>query len=96
MNLIETETGEPRWSDSAGLTVWSCFDLEGNRILTDVGSIASLIRSTPETPRRTIVERETLSDLRKKVEKQLVHDFLRPLQAPVGISPVLKCWLELN
>lgn len=96
MNLIEVETGEPRWSDSAGLTIWSCFDLEGNRILTDVGAIAELIRSTPETGRKCAVERVKLSDLRKKVEKQLIHDFLRPLQAPIGVSPVLKCWMELN
>lgn len=96
MNLIETDTGEPRWSDSAGLTVWSCFDLEGNKILTGAGAIAALIRSDPKTTRKCSVERVTLSDLRKKVEKHLVHEYLRPLQAPVGISPVLKCWMELN
>ena len=26
----------------------------------------------------------------------LKTDHLRPLQAPAGISPVLKCWMELN
>lgn len=96
MNLIETETGEPRWSENAGMTVWSCFDLEGNRVLNDTGAIAKLIRSTPATERKCSIEKITLSDLRKKVEKQLVHDFLRPLQAPIGVSPVLKCWMELN
>lgn len=23
-------------------------------------------------------------------------DYLRPLQAPVGVAPILKCWMELN
>ncbi len=95
-DLIETETGEPRWSDKAGITVWAGYDLEESKTLTDTGAIAELIRSVPDTERRCEIERATLSDIRKKIEKQLINDFLRPLQAPVGISPVLKCWMELN
>jgi len=37
-----------------------------------------------------------LSDLREQVEKQIVTDYLRLLPAPVGVTPVLKCWMELN
>jgi superfamily II DNA or RNA helicase len=95
-DLVDTESGEPRWSDEAGLTIWSCYDLEGNRIVTDPGAMADFIRSEPKTPRHCAMDRVALSDLRKKVEKQLVNDHLRPLQAPVGVNPVLKCWMELN
>jgi hypothetical protein len=95
-NLPDPETGQPRWSDASGLTVWACFDLEGKAVLTDAGPIAALIRSTPEDQRKTVVDRSTLSELRKQVEKQLIAKFLRPLQAPLGVSPVLKCWMELN
>lgn len=95
-NLIETETGQPRWSDTAGFTVWLCYDLEGNRVLTEPGAIATLIRSEPATPRRCAMDRAALSELRKQVEKQVVTDYLRPLQAPVGVTPILKCWMELN
>ena len=70
--------------------------MEESRILTDTGAIAELIRSMPDTARDCAIEKTTLSDIRKKIEKQLVTDYLRPLQAPVGISPVLKCWMELN
>ncbi|MEI7636600.1 MAG: helicase-related protein [Syntrophus sp. (in: bacteria)] len=96
MSLIETETGEPRWSESAGLTVWTYYDLAGNRALTDAGHISTIIRSSPDTTRHCSTERTTLTDIRKKVEKQIVIDYLKPLQAPIGISPVLKCWMELN
>lgn len=96
MNLIETETGEPRWSDKAGLSVWTCYDLDESRILTDTGAIAELIRSVPDTERKCAIEKTTLSDIRKKVEKQLINEYLKPLQAPPGISPILKCWMELN
>jgi len=95
-NLIATETGQPRWSDSAGFTVWLCYDLAGNRILTEPGAIANLIRSDPATARHCAIDRKSLSDLRKKVEKQVVTAYLRPLQAPPGVTPILKCWMELN
>jgi superfamily II DNA or RNA helicase len=94
-NLIDADSGEPRWSDAAGFTVWSCFDLDKNVVATDAGSMAELIRSQPETPRRCALERLALSDLRKKVEKQLITEHLRALQAPAGVSPVLKCWMEV-
>jgi hypothetical protein len=95
-DLIDTETGQPRWSDRAGLTVWMCYDLAGNRIITEPGEIAALIRSEPATPRHCVIERKTLSEIRKKMDEQIVTDQLRRLQAPIGVMPILKCWMELN
>jgi len=37
-----------------------------------------------------------LDELRKKVEKQVVNNYLKSLQAPIGVHPVLKCWMELS
>jgi superfamily II DNA or RNA helicase len=95
-DLVEAEPGQPRWSDAAGFTVWLCYDLAGERVLTEPGAIAALIRCEPDTPRRCAIDRVELSELRKKVEKQVVTDYLRPLQAPPGVTPILKCWMELN
>jgi hypothetical protein len=95
-NLIETESGEPRWSDVSGSTVWACYDLAGKAPLTAPSAIADLIRSLPDTPRHCVFDQVSLSELRKTVEKQLVTDYLRPLQAPPGITPILKCWMEIN
>lgn len=95
-NLIDTETGEPRWSDAAGVTAWVCYDLQGQRVLTEPGPIADLIRSDPETPRHCSLDKAEVSSLRKKVERQLINEYLRPLQAPVGVSPILKAWMEMS
>ncbi len=95
-DLIDTESGQLRWSDAAGFTAWFCYDLDGQRILTDAGAIANLIRSEPETPRRCNMDRAGLSELRAQVEKQVINDYLKPLQAPLGVTPILKCWMELN
>ena len=37
-----------------------------------------------------------LHEVRLKVEKHIKNTYLKQVQAPVGVSPVLKCWMELN
>ncbi len=72
-----------------GFTVWLCRDLAGERVLAEPAAIAAFIRSEPATPRHCAMDRAALSELRKRVEKQVVNDYLRPLQAPVGVTPIL-------
>jgi len=95
-DYIASESGEPRWSDAAGLTVWAFSDLEGKQVLTEPAAIARLVRSMPDTKRSCEIDRAILTDIRKKAEKQLTTDHLRPLQAPVGVTPILKCWMEVH
>jgi hypothetical protein len=38
----------------------------------------------------------TLSGVRAKVEKHIKNTFLKRMQAPVGVKPILKAWMELN
>lgn len=96
VTTVPTGAGEPRWSEAAGITVWLCYDLNGKNILSDPADIARLVRSEPDTRRHTSLAQATLTDIRKRADKQLITDYLKPLQAPIGVSPVLKCWLELN
>lgn len=93
---LDPETNQPRWSDAAGFTVWTCYDLEGKQALTEPAAIARFIRSTPETPRSCALDRALLTEIRKKAEKQLTTEILRPLQAPPGVTPLLKCWMEVH
>jgi hypothetical protein len=95
-DLVEAADGAARWSESAGETVWLCTDPEGKTIAETPRTIADLIRSLPETPIHHSLDRAGLSKLREKVEKELIKTHLRSLQAPIGISPVLKCWMEVS
>lgn len=95
-DLIPAENNELRWSDSAGFTVWLYSDLEGARMISDATAIAAHIRSLPDTPRCCALSQNSLTALRKKAEKLIIKDHLRALQAPAGVTPVLKCWMELN
>jgi hypothetical protein len=42
------------------------------------------------------MEPGSLRDLRLKVEKHIKNAYLKQVQAPVGVKPILKCWMELN
>jgi Helicase conserved C-terminal domain len=87
---------EQAWDGEAGRTGWYLFDLESSAISEDVAGIAQIIRSTPETPRRLRIDQPTLREIRLAVEKHIKNTYLKKVQAPVGVRPTLKCWMELN
>ncbi len=42
------------------------------------------------------MEEPTLMEIRDKVLKHIKNGYLKRLDAPVGVKPALKCWMELN
>jgi hypothetical protein len=72
------------------------FDMATAKIAEKPEDIAAFIRSTPETPRVVALAQAKLHDTRLKVEKHIRNTYLKQVQAPVGVKPVLKCWMELT
>ena len=95
-DTLDAKTGEALWTETAGDTVWILMDLHGKRIAPEAVRIAHFIRSQPDTKRHCIFDHADLSKLREKAEKEIGKFHLRPLQAPVGVEPILKCWMEIN
>jgi len=84
------------WTEEAGYTQWYLFDLSDNKIAEGPEEIIKLIRSTPETARHRSLPDATLSDIRRKVEKQIKVTYLRSSNAPQGVKPILKAWMEMS
>jgi len=84
------------WTTEAGKAGWYLYDLASGKILEQPEEIVAFIRSTPETPRRVALSQAELHEVRLKVEKHIKNTYLKQVQAPVGVSPVLQCWMELN
>jgi superfamily II DNA or RNA helicase len=84
------------WSMEAGKVAWYLYDIQSRKILEQPEEISSFIRSKPETPRRVSLPPEELRDVRLKIEKHIKNTYLKQVQAPVGVKPILKCWMELN
>jgi hypothetical protein len=58
--------------------------------------IHAYIRCQPDTPRRVEMTAEALRTVRLKIEQHIKNTYLKQMQAPVGVRPTLKCWMELN
>lgn len=87
---------QAHWTLEAGYTQWYLLDIATGDILDDVQQIVDAIRATPETPRRCNIARSTLKQAREKIERHIKNTYLKKVQAPLGVEPVLKAWMELN
>ena len=84
------------FTEEAGTARWYLYDLDRQAVLEEPGEIVASIRSKPETPRRCTTEEKTLLDIRKRIEKHIKNSYLKRVDAPVGVKPRLRCWMELN
>jgi hypothetical protein len=84
------------FTEEAGTTRWYLFDRDRDTILEEPGEIVASIRSKPETPRKCTTDEGTLVEIRAKVEKHIKNSYLKRVDAPVGVKPKLRCWMELN
>jgi superfamily II DNA or RNA helicase len=91
---LDKTTGE--FSDAAGTTRWYLYDLESDSVLEDPGKIVEFIKSQPETPRRCLLEQKELIACRKSILKHIHDTYLKKIDAPQGVKPTLKAWMELN
>jgi len=90
------ETSEPVWTTEAGDIQWYLYSLPDGDILETPHAIADYIRSKPKTPRTCTMKQADLIAIRKKMDNHIKNTYLKKVQAPVGVKPVLKCWMELN
>jgi len=75
---------------------WYLYNLETEHIEEDAIRINDLIRCKPETKRHCVEPQETLVEVRQKVEKYLRNGYLKKVQAPMGVRPILKAWMEIS
>jgi hypothetical protein len=85
-----------KWTEDSGDTRWYLVDISTEKIAEDPADIVKLIRYTPETARKNDIPRETLPEIRAKVEKHIKNTYLKQVQAPIGVKPRLKAWMELS
>ena len=87
---------EPVWTEEAGYTRWYLYNLDSKEIVEEAERIIALIRSKPETPRHCSIAHDTLSEIRREIEKHIKNTYLKQVQAPVGVRATLKAWMELS
>ena len=93
---LDKNKEKPEFTEEAGTTRWYLYDLDRETILEDPGEVVASIRSKPVTPRRCAMAEKTLLDIRKRIERHIKNSYLKRVDAPVGVKPRLRCWMELN
>lgn len=84
------------WSEETGRTAWYLYNLQTEQIDEEPTEIVNIIRSAPDTARQRVIADSTLAEIRAKVEKHIKNSYLRKVQAPVGVKPSLKAWMEIS
>ena len=88
----ETQT----FTEAAGTTRWYYYNLEREGITEELVEILASIRCKPSTPRHCSMEQKNLIDIRSEIQKHITNTYLKRLDAPLGVKPSLKCWMEVN
>lgn len=84
------------WLEDAGFTKWYLFDIESNKIIDDPTEIIEHIRCNIDTPKKQIISKESLKEIRQKIDMHIKNTYLKSVQAPIGVKAVLKAWMELS
>lgn len=92
----QSEADADAWTTEGGATAWYLYDIGTDAISDNPARIIELIRCTPETPRKHDVPEKKLSDIRAMVERHIKNTYLKQVQAPMGVRPVLRAWMELS
>ena len=91
---LDKEAGE--FTEDAGFTRWYLYDMDRATIVEEPGEIVTSIRSRPRPPRKCVTDQQTLINSRAKREKHIKNNYLKRVDAPVGVKAWLKCCMELN
>jgi hypothetical protein len=92
----ETATHADLWTEEAGFTKWYLYDLATEEIIEESSEIIDVIRCDPDTPRQRNIENNRLSEIRALLDKHIKNTYLKQVQAPIGVKPILKAWMELS
>jgi hypothetical protein len=84
------------FTDEAGTTRWFLYDPVSKKLDQEPADIAPAVRSEPKTQRKCVMSEKDLKDARAYIEKHITNTYLKRIDAPVGVAPELRCWMEVN
>jgi hypothetical protein len=89
------DAGAEDWNAASGKPAWYLVDPDGG-ITDGLTRIADAIRSTPQTPRDLATPRDRLRHARDTVLRHVRNGYMKQMQAPPGVEPVIKAWMEIH
>lgn len=90
----DKQTGE--WTEDAGFTRWYIYDINTEKVIDEPTEILKYIRCSRDTPIKREMAKETLKEIRKKLDNHVKNSYLKSVQAPIGVKASIKAWMELT
>jgi hypothetical protein len=90
----DKQTGE--WTEDAGFTRWYLYNVHTQEINDDPTEIFGYIKCNKNTPIKRELAKETLIEIRKKMDNHVKNTYLKSVQAPIGVKATIKAWMELT
>ena len=84
------------WTEDAGSARWYLYDLNTEKIIEEPTEILEYIRCSRDTPITRAMAKETLKEIRKKMDSHVKNAHLKFIQAPMGVKATIKAWMELT
>ena len=85
-----------QWTEEAASSKWYLYDLASEKIFKEPAEIIDFIRCNKDTPRKTEIKKQDLIHIREKMDNYIKNTYLKSVQAPIGVKPILKAWMELS
>lgn len=83
------------WISEGGKTKWYFLDNNTDEITDDIYEIWQLLRTPIDEKRTVTANSDDFDAVKKKIESHIKKNYMRAIQAPVGIKPKMIAWLQL-
>ena len=84
------------WTEKAGFTKWYLYNIDKDEFIEEPANIIDLIKCEKDIERIVNISEEQLKGIRKKVEDRIRNTYLKSVQAPIGVKPILKSWMAIK
>lgn len=92
---LPSKRADGTWTDGDGLYRWYLVDADNDTVTDDTYEIWKAIACRKEEPRVLTVSAEQFEAVRKKADIYIRKNYMRAVQAPIGVKPRLVTWMQL-
>lgn len=92
---LPTKRSDDTWSDGDGLYKWYLVDMDNNVITDQTYEIWKAILCEKEEPRVLTITEDNFKVAKKKIDAHIKKNYMRAVQAPIGVKPRLVTWMQL-
>ena len=92
---LPVKKADGSWSDGDGWYRWYLLDPNTGNVIDQSYQIWQAIKCGTDEPRKMHTSEDSFAQARKQIDKYIKKNYMRAIQAPLGVKPRLVTWLEL-